>query len=306
MTHISREFSDLHRAKLESIFELTDELGLMYRPDVFVRGGIQSDDVDAQINGLPVNDYRDTPDEHVSAIAYAKIGLVDLNTLATVAAMNVSLREIGAAIPDETIEYTPDQEKFVDEVSQKAEKLILDTEGRHATYNFPNTVTSEAICVRSNKLTAIGGTVVAREVSLSVSDEFTKREITVSELPVSFDGESELSVEQKILPVYGGILDGAKTLFDEEEIGEGLGVLHKFCSQRLRESSEAVEGLDELRAKFQGLGRLNELEAVLEDVSNKVDAAKAGNRLSVASPDLLLPSEADLDQYVALLSDMRA
>lgn len=306
MSELKAGFIDAYRTDIESMLTLAEELPLVCSPDVIVKGNPYTGDFEATVDGQVVEGQNYVAAESSRAQTQKRIGAVQMAGLGAQATMHLLAYEFKAAIPPFTAEPTPEQNELADSLQRKAQEQLYDGNFSYAAFEFVDNRSGESITISTCHMTNASSPVHARQLSLAISDAYVKKELTISDLPISFDGQTTFEIRQSISPVPDETLWQAATLFQENDSLDDMAIIHNLFAAELTGSRNADDEVEKLLAKYAHSGKLDQLKIILEAIKQKAEAAKMNSTFTMANPEMTLPSAEELADYKSILSQVRS
>jgi hypothetical protein len=306
MSEFKTGFVDAYRADILSMLDLAEELPLIHSPDIAINGHLKDDSMSIDVAGQSLAEHDPKSAEGIQARTGAAIGLEQLHSLGTRATMQLFASELNTVIPADTTEYTAEQQELADNIVHKAQDQIQGADHSYAAYHFIDNESGESIDITSSRITSASTAVHARAITLSVSDAYIKKEVTISEMPVSFNGETTLDIWQTISPVEDETWRAAAELFYDNGSPEDMSIILALFTSELTGRGDASHEVKSLLARFEASDKIEQLKRILEEVKQKAEATKMNSAFSLASPEMTLPSAKELGDYKTLLSQIRS
>jgi hypothetical protein len=305
MNEFAAGFTDAYRDDLAQMLDLGEELSLVHTPDVSVSGIPARQDLDAEFYGKPVQSLDPETPEGMIGRTKAKQAVRDLGVLDAVASMYLYAAALHSALPEGTVaDLAPEQEAFSRDLLEKVHGLIGESYHTYSKYQFISNRTDELITATSARIVDENQKLIARELDITIGDDFLEKTLTVSELPTSFEGERVFTVRQAISPAKNETVTEAAHLFQENGSPEDMDILMDFYFTEVRGvENTTVEGLV---ARYQDADRAARLRAILAGLRLQAAGVRESNKLALSNPDVTLPSAAELHEYQSLLDEMRA
>ncbi len=286
---------------------MVEELPLTHTPDITIWGRLDTDDVTINVAGSPLAEPYPNSVEGIQERLSVLMGLWYLHALDALATIDLLASECSTIIPVGSTEYTAEQEEaLVNRIVRKARDQIYGADHSHAVYHFINNKSGESIQVTSSLITSPSTAVHVRNITIRVSDAYIKKELTISETPVSFSGVTTLDIRQTINPVADETWRAAGELFADNGSLEDMGIIRGLFTSELTGGADASHDVETLRARFEANGKIEQLDRILEEVKRQAKAANMNSAFSRANPEMTLPSAAELDEYKMLLSQIRS
>lgn len=306
MSEFKTGFIDGYRADIISMLDMAEELPLFHKPSITIKGNIYSDDINFDVAGQALADQDTESVEGIQAHTDAAVGMTILYSLGTRSTMQLFDSELRTKIPPETVKYTSEQRELIEGLVQKAQVEIDSSDYRYSAFKFSKSDLGESIEVKDSSLTGATSNVRARCLTLSICDAYVRKEVTISELPISFYGETTLDISQSISPVDDNTLHEAAELFYEDGTPEDMGVLLSLFASELTGKGNADTEVKDLLARFEAKAGIDRLKKILEAIKQKAEAAKLNSAFNLASPEMTLPSATELSEYMTLLDQLRS
>lgn len=299
MTEFISNYIEAYQADIKLMLDLAEELSLVHNPDVTINGNLNTGNIECIVGGHPVEAQELEPVESVRARN-------SLTMLRADAKMQLYASEVGKIIPADTVKYTVEQKKISDDIVREVHDQIDAADIGYSAYTFFDDKHDEHVAITSSRVVGAMSHINVRQMTMNMSDAYVQKQVTITEMPVSFDGETDYKIKQTIHPVYDETLHEANQLFQDSGSPEDMDVLNKLFFSRLTGHDILGHEMEDLIAKFEANGKIEQLRKIIEEVQQKADAAIMSADFNIDNPEMTLPSAAELSEYKERLSRIRS
>lgn len=294
------DYLETHRAALVGLLDSADALALYRDPAVQLGGSGREISLDrARVEGLSLDSYDAATEVGKRAAAEISMAKVDLNGFRTAVSASLAMTYIDNH-PEAFHDAQPSEvlRQSTHEIGQVAMHAVFAAEADYARSDFMDDDTGNGFIIRMMHVRRPDGSLLARELALTVTDGLVDRVLTLLEL------DGVLDVRQDIDPTENEVVRALTEFFVGEHHDEqGLqAVMSLYWAQAL---GDPAADLSEVYARYPGAAERATIDTIVAQLHAQAEAVRRGMQLGLASPELMLPSDAELDAYAELIAAAR-